>query len=134
MTLSVRTSRRVFLLALLLMCPLPVFLGVVDGLMPVARIVMLGGICVAIMVLENGNGVVGTLAGLLFAQAFIYLGLIWLTSYLASSLLGRISRRALATATLALLIAGFAIATSLDLYHTPFNSESTHVGLLGIFQ
>ncbi len=65
--LSVRTSRRVLLLALLLMCPLPVFLGVVDGLMPVARIVMLGGICVAIMVLENSNGAVGMLAGLLFA-------------------------------------------------------------------
>ncbi len=116
------------------MCPLPVFIGVVDGMMPVARIVMLGGICVAIMLLENGNGVVGMLAGLLFAQAFIYLGLIWLTSYLASSLLGRISRRALTTATLALLIAGFAIATSFDLYHTPFRSESSRVGLFGIFQ
>lgn len=122
------------LLTLLLICPLPVILFVADAMMPFARIVMLGGICVAIMLFENGNGVVGTLAGVLFAQALIYLVLLWLLTGLASSLLGRLSRRSLATATLALLVAGFAIAISFDLYRTPFHSQSTRVSLLGIFQ
>ena len=71
--MSPRSVRALLWLGLALMAPLPVFAGVATGLMPVARMAMLAGLCGLVVLLENANGAVGLLCLMFLAQAVVYL-------------------------------------------------------------
>ena len=90
---------------------------------------MLGGIGIAVMLLENARGAVGPLTAVLLGQGVLYLGLLWLAAHLASRLLGRLPPRHLAAVTLAVLAAGLTLASTFAIYHTPFG-QTAHVELV----
>ncbi len=132
--MSPRSVRALLWLGLALMAPLPVFAGVATGLMPVARMAMLAGLCGLVVLLENANGAVGLLCLMFLAQAGVYLILLWGVAHGMSRLLARLSPRGAAAATGLLLFGGVALTASIDGYETPFRLASTHANLLEIFE
>ena len=86
--MSLLTARRLLWIGLLLTLPLPMLL-LDDGLVPVARFLLLGAVCVAVMLVEDSGGVVGLLALLFLAHAVVYGGLLWLLAFAISRGIGR---------------------------------------------
>ncbi len=130
--MSASVSRWLLWLGLVVALPVPIlFLG--PGLVPAARLLMLGGIGIAVMLLENARGAVGPLTAVLLGQGVLYLGLLWLAAHLASRLLGRLSPRGCAAVTLAVLAAGLTLASMFTIYHSPFG-QTSHVGWLHVFR
>ena len=117
--MSVRTSRRLLWIGLLLALPLPM-LALEDALVPVARFLLLGGVCVAVMLVEDAGGVVGLLALVFLGHAIVYAGLLWLLAFAISRGLGRLPPRRLAALTLATLALALLAATATRPYRTPF--------------
>jgi hypothetical protein len=130
--MSASASRWLLWLGLVVALPVPIlFLG--PGLVPAARLLMLGGIGIAVMLLENARGAVGPLTAVLLGQGVLYLGLLWLAAHLASRLLGRLPPRRLAAVTLAVLAAGLTLASTFAIYHTPFG-QTAHASWLHVFE
>jgi hypothetical protein len=130
--MSARASRWLLWLGLVVVLPVPVlFIG--SGLVPAARLLMLGGIGLAVMLFENARGAVGPLAALLLGQGALYLGLLWLAAHLASRSLGRLTPRARAAVTVATLAAGLALASTTAIYHTPFG-QTAHASWPQVFR
>ena len=117
--MSVLTSRRLLWLGLLLMLPMPM-LVLDNGLVPVVRFLLLGGVCVAVMLVEDAAGVVGFLALVFLAHAIVYAGLLWLLAFAISQGLARLPPRRLAALTLAALALALLTATATRPYRTPF--------------
>ena len=132
--MSPRSARMLLWLGLALMAPLPVAAGVATGLMPVARMAMLAGLCGLVVLLENANGAVGLLCLLFLAQALAYLAVLWGVAHATSRLLARLSPRSVAVATALLLAGGVALTAAFDWYETPFRLASTHASLFEIFE
>ncbi|UCE85702.1 MAG: hypothetical protein JSU66_15445 [Deltaproteobacteria bacterium] len=132
--MSPRSARLILWLGLALMAPVPVASGVVTGLMPAARILMLGGICLLVVVLEHAKGVVLLFGAMLLAQALAYLLLLFVVAHLVSRLLARLTPRARACLAIALLAIGIALSAAFEVYRTPFRAASTRASLLEIFE
>jgi hypothetical protein len=116
------------------MAPVPLFAGVASGLLPVAGILMLSGVCVLVMLLEGTQGAVGVLFLLLFAQAVAYL-MIWLgVAVLAARLLARLPRRVAGALVVTALVAGVLLTSTFPLYRTPFRAASTQARFLEQFE
>ena len=131
--MSVRASRWILWISLVLMVPVPV-LVVGPALVPTARVLMLGTISLSILLLENARGAVGLLTLFLFVQALLYMGLLWLGAYLISRVFARFSRRTLAATTLLLIATGLFITSAFDVYHDAFRVHSAHANLLHVFE
>ena len=65
--MSTRTARWILWISFVLMVPVPILLFG-PGLVPAARLIMLGGIALAVALFESSRGAVGMLAGILLAQ------------------------------------------------------------------
>jgi hypothetical protein len=130
--MSVLTSRRLLWIGLMLALPLPM-LALEDALVPVARFLLLGGVCIAVMLVEDAGGVVGLLALLFLAHAVVYAGLLWLLAFAISRGLGRLPPRRLGAITLATLVLAFLAATATRPYRTPFGRAS-HGSLIEVLQ
>jgi hypothetical protein len=131
--MSTRASRWLLWITFACVVPLPFFL-IETGCVPALRLLMLGGVALAILATEGTQGVVGILAALLIGQALLQLVLLWGLAWLVARGLGRRSGRRRAAATLLLVVASLAIATSFDLYHTPFRTRALRGSLLEIFE
>ena len=131
--MTARSSHWLLFGTLAFAVPLPFFL-VTTGVVPAARLLMLGGVAVAIIATEGTQGVVGMLAALLLGQALLYLIGLWLVAHALSRLIARGSRRRTAVATLAVVIVCLALASSFDLYRTPFRTRSLHGNLFTLFE
>jgi hypothetical protein len=132
---SVRRARLLLWLGLVLMAPMPLFTGVVTGLMPAARVVMLAGICLLVMLIESTKGAVGLLFLMLAAEALAQLLVLFAIAHLLAWLLGRLTRpRGLVAATVALLLVGVVLSSAFRWYRTPFRAASTHSSLLEVFE
>ena len=113
--------------------PLPILiLG--PGWVPPARLLMLGGISLAVMLSESARGMVGIAAAVFLGQAVAYGALLWLAAHLLSRLLGHLPPRAVAPIVLAGVALGVAVAASFEVYHTPFAPRSARATLLEVFQ
>lgn len=132
--MSTRAARWLLWLALVLMAPVPVMTGVVTAVVPAARILMLAGVCLLVVVLESANGVVGLFGLLLVVQAIAYLVLFFGVAHVASRLLGRLSPRAVAAGALVLVVTGIALTAAFDVYQTPFRAASARGSLFEIFE
>ena len=131
--MSIRTSRWILWIGFVLMVPVPIlFLG--PGLVPTARLLMLGAISAAVLLLENARGAVGMLAGLLLAQGFLYLGLLWLAAHILSRTLGRFSAKTVAWATIGVVAVGLLLASLFDGYRGPYRVQSARANLLNVFE
>jgi hypothetical protein len=131
--MSVRAAHWALWLAAALMLPVPILLFG-PGWVPTLRLLLLGVVSVAFMAIENANGAVGALAVVLLGQALLYLGLLWVGTWLAARALGLLPPRAVAVVTLAAIAAGVALATAVEIYQTPFAADSAHASLLGILR
>lgn len=119
---------------LALMVPLPLVSGVVTGLVPVARILMLAGICLLVMLLENANGAVGLLLGMLLGQAVLYLLGLYAVAHLLARALSWLPPRAVGWSVGLLLLVGVLLAASTDAYRTPFRAAAIRSSLLEVFE
>jgi hypothetical protein len=117
-----------------MMAPVPLFTGVVSAFMPVARILMLAGLCLLVMLIEGTQGAVPLQFLMFLAQALVFMALWLLVAALAARLLGRVSPRRTAVAVLALLAGGAVLTASVDLYRTPFRAGGLRAGLLELFE
>ena len=131
--MSERAARRLIWLLLVLVLPLPL-LGIESALVPVARMLMLAGLCLGVIVLESANGVVGILLGLFGVQALVYGAGLWLASFALGRGLGRLAPRRRAVLVALLTLAALAVASSLPLYETPYRARSLHATWLEVFE
>jgi hypothetical protein len=113
--------------------PLPFFL-VETGFVPLARIAMLAGALLGLIVTEGTQGVVGVLAGLLVIQLASYATLLWWITALGSRWLWRVAPRRAAAATAALLAVSLLVAASFEIYRTPFRSRSLRANLWQVLE
>ncbi len=119
-------------IALVLLAPLPVTTGIVTGLMPVARMLLLTGACVLVMVLETRQGVVGTFTALLGGQALGWAVALWLAAWLPARALARL--RTGRTVLGVLVAAALVLAATMPIYRTPFRADSVRSTWLEVFE
>ena len=131
--MSARTARWILWGTFVLVVPLPFFL-VESGVVPAARILMLGAVVAALVVSEGAQGVAGELMAALLLQAGVYVALLWWVAHRVSRLLARASPRRVAAATTALVIVSLVVASSFEIYRTPFRTRSLPASLLQVFE
>ena len=117
----------------MLLVPLPFFL-VETGFVPAARILMLASVVVALFAAEGAQGTVGILAALLLAQASVYVAFLWWVADRVSRVLARASPRRVAAATAALVVVSLLVASSFEIYRTPFRTRSLRANLMRVFE
>jgi hypothetical protein len=120
-------------IAFAFLAPLPLYL-VEPAVVPVARMLQLAAVILALVVTEGALGVAGTLLWMLLVQAFLYLVLLRLAAVVLSRLLARGSRRLVAAGTILLLVSTLAAAWSFEIYHTPFRTRSLQASLFEVFE
>jgi hypothetical protein len=131
--MSVRVARWILWGTFVLLVPLPFFL-VETGVVPAARILMLGAVVAALVATEGAQGVAGVLTAVLLLQAGVYVALLWWVAHRVSRLLARAWPRRVAAATTALVIVSLLVASSFEIYHTPFRTRSLRANLLQVFE
>lgn len=131
--MSPRATRWCLFLGLAGMLPLPI-LVVASGWVPAGRLLMLGGITVAVMVAETTRGIIGMIAAFLLAQGLLYGAGLWGVASLLSRLLARLPARAAAIVTLGALAVGLAVTLAFDVYTTPFAADAATGNLLQVYR
>ena len=127
-------ARLVLWLALLVAAPVPFFLVVV-GWVPVARLVQLLGITLAIIGIEGPAGALRTAAFMFGVQIALWTALLRLIAGLVTAGLYRMLRRRAATAATSTLVATLVVVAALvPIYRTPFRAGSLHATLLQVFE
>jgi len=116
--MSPRTAHRSLFLALLLMAPLPM-LGF-DAFVPVARHLLLAGVCIGMRLVEGPGGVVWQLTALFLGHALVYAIALWLASWLVALLLRAFSDRLRGACVAALVVGALLWASFSEPYVTPF--------------
>jgi hypothetical protein len=117
-----RTARRLLWMLLCLLVPLP--MAVFGGLLPVAGMLVLAGVCVAMLAAEGGGGALGQLLALFLGHAVVYALALWAVAAVGARLLVERAPRSTpawlaGAATLAVLL-----ALALDVYVTPFGTSA----------
>ncbi|MFQ5515412.1 MAG: hypothetical protein ACE5FG_13390 [Myxococcota bacterium] len=131
--MSHRIHRGILWLTLVGLLPLPI-LVVGPGSVPAARLLMLGGISLAVVLLESSKGAAPALAAIFLVQGLLYVAGLWIVAGLGARGLGRLPRGA-ATTLLGLLVAGaVALASIAPIYHTPYAAHSSHAGLRHLYE
>lgn len=131
--MSPRAARWILWISFVLMIPVPILLFG-PGLVPAARLIMLGGIALAVALFESSRGAVVMLAGILLAEGLLYAGLLWFAAYVASRGLGRLSAKNVARITLAVVAASLLVTLVFEVYRGPFRAQSYHANLLQIYE
>ena len=129
--MSPLATRRILWLALLLLLPLPMLSF--DGFIPVARYLLLGGVCIGMRIAEGPGGVVWQLTALFLAHAVVYALLLWAGAWLAARSLAALPSRTrgLVVAIAVCLCTLWALAA--EPYVTPFGREA-RTNLVGVLR
>jgi hypothetical protein len=125
-------SRWILGLGLVVMLPVPLFF-IGPGLVPAAHLLLLGGIGLAVMLLENARGSVGILTAILLGQAALYVAVLWLLAALIVSFVGRVAPQKVGLITLVAVALGFILTSAFEVYHTRFAADSPHASLLEVY-
>jgi hypothetical protein len=131
--MSIRAARWILWLACMGLLPLPFFLAE-TGLVPPARMFMLGCITLAVLLVEGSLGVVQMSAALCLVQAAGYGGLLWIIATVAARMLRRLSPAVIRRVTLALVLVGVAWAATFAIYRDPFRAHRLHTTLLHVYE
>ena len=127
-----RTAGRLLWIAALLTLPVPFYLGEPE-FAPVVRLAFLTSLMSAVLVAEGG-GTLGALAGIGMLQALLYAGFLWL----AAALIARWLERLRAPGARGMLVAAIAIAlfavSLAEIYDTPLSSTRPRSNLTQIFE
>lgn len=129
--MSPRASRWLLFATLALTLPVPFVMAGVE-IAPLARLIFLEGILLAVVAVDGLAGTAGLFALLLAVQGLVFTALLWGLASVAGRTLARVrpaTRAAcVGVATLALLCLSL-----LGVYRTPSSSSGTTANLLGIF-
>ena len=117
----------------MLMLPLPFFLAE-TGLVPPARILMLGLISLAVWVVEGSGGVVRITSALLLVQAAGCGGLLWIIATVAARFLRRLSPATIRRVTVAALVVGVVVTAAFPVYRDPFRAHALYTTLLHVYE
>lgn len=128
-----RAARWAWWLGMMLMLPLPFFLAE-TGLVPPARILMLGIISLAVWLVEGSGGVVRITTALLLVQAVGCGGLLWIIATVAARLLRRLSPVMIRRVTIAALLAGIIVTAAFPVYRDPFRAHALYATLLHVYE
>jgi glucan phosphoethanolaminetransferase (alkaline phosphatase superfamily) len=131
--MSARAARWVLWGTFVLLIPLPFFL-VETGVVPAARILMLASVVVALLAAEGAQGTAGILAVVLVVQASVYVALLLWIADRTSRVLARTSPRRIAAATTAVVVVSLLVASSFEIYRTPFRTRSLRADLSQVFE
>jgi hypothetical protein len=122
--LSVRATRRVVLVALLLLVPAPM-LVVTAARMPPVAYGLYAAVCSAVALTEGSAGPIPALI-LMFGLHFVVYGLLaWLAAFVVARALARVTPRLRAMIVVVAVAAAAAIALGRDVYLTPFARTRT---------
>ena len=130
--MSVRAARTWLWLGALLLVPLPM-LALDAALVPVVRFLLLGGACVAVLLVEGGGGVTESIAALLLVHTAVYAGLLWAAAWLIARSLARLSGSARRALVLGILGLALLLALTTEPYRTPFG-HAARGGLLDVLR
>lgn len=117
--MSPRSARRLLWLLMLLALPLPLLIPG-GGLIPAARMLLLGGLCVGMIITENGSGIAGLLASAFLLHAVLYAVLLWCAAALIARMLAGASPRSRTFVVLTCAGLLLAWATLSRPYETPY--------------
>jgi hypothetical protein len=131
--MSPRAARLLFAAALVLALPLPFWL-VETGAMPLASLLMLLGVLLAVIATEGALGAAGVAAALLGLQVLMYSLLLWATAGLALRPLRDRSGAARAAVAGGLAAALLLVSATSELYRTPFRTRALRGSLFAIFE
>ncbi len=131
--MSPRAARWILWVSFVLMVPVPILLFG-PGLVPAARLIMLGGIALAVALFESSRGAVGMLSGIILAQGLFYAGLLWLAAHVASRALARLSAKSMTRITLAVVATSLLVTLAFEVYRGPFQAQSYRANLLHIYE
>lgn len=126
--MSVRSTRILLWLALVLALPVPIWL-LGPGRVPVGHLFELGSAAMAFGAAESFRGVVGLTAAVFIGQAIVYAALLWFVA----SLLAR-AGGLLRGALLALVAVGIVFACLSPIYHSAYNARASQVTLVEVYQ
>ncbi|MGE4649480.1 MAG: hypothetical protein AAEJ53_01210 [Myxococcota bacterium] len=130
--MSPRSTRRMLWLLMLLALPLPLLIPG-GGLIPAARMLLLGGLCVGMVIAESGSEIAAILAAAFLLHVILYAALLWCAAALIARFLAGSSphtRTAVVVTCAALLLAS---AMLTQLYETPY-ARSPRGNLLEVFR
>jgi hypothetical protein len=131
--MTIRTARWTLWLGMMVMLPVPFFLAE-TGLVPPARILMLGVISLAVWVVEGAAGVVRITTALLLMQTAGYGGLLWIIATVAARMVRRLSPPTLRRITVATLAVGVLCTASFKVYRDPFRAHALYASLLQVYE
>jgi len=131
--MSASVSRRILCIGFVFVVPVPILL-LGPGMVPAARIVMLGAIGLAVMLTEGARGAVPLITSIFLLQGLVYAGLFWLLAYAASRALNRLPRPIVAAVTIGVVLAGLLAATAFRAYRSPYRPVSPRANLCEVYR
>lgn len=131
--MSARRSRLLVWVVLAAVLPLPLF-GLQYAVVPAARALMLGAICLLVVAVESADGVVVQLAAVFLVQALLQLALLWALAYGFVRSLARLPGRWRIAVVATVVSVAVVVGSSVELYRTPYRADSIHASLLEVFE
>jgi hypothetical protein len=129
--MSPAATRRLLWLVFLFTVPVPYTL-VHTGWVPAARLLFLGALVLAVLVVEGGAGSVGVFAAFLVGQAVLHTGLLYVGARLVARVLASVAPR-LRTLLLVGIVAALLGLSLTPVYRTPLSSTGERASLLEAF-
>lgn len=128
--MSTRASRWLLFSALALTLPLPFFLAGLE-IAPLARLLFLEAILLAVVASDGLAGTAGLFAAFLAVEGLVLGALVWALAWLATRALSRV-RPAARAACVGIAAASLLGLSLLEIYRTPHSSRAATANLLGI--
>lgn len=127
-----RRASCVLWLVFCFLVPLPFFLSEV-GFVPPVRALLLATASLWLLVQEGPEGAVRIAVFLLFGQAVLQVGFLWILARVSTSVARRGFGRH-APAFLGALVLGLAVASLFPIYRTPFRTASLRTNVFHLFE
>jgi len=131
--MSPRAARRLLWLVFVVALPLPFYL-VETGRMPAAALLQTAAYVLAVIAREGTQGQIGLIAAILIGQGMFWVIMLWVAAWMATRLLARLPPRAIAAVTLSTVAVVLLLASSLEVYRTPFRARSLRATLLSVYE
>jgi hypothetical protein len=125
---SLRAARVVLWIAFCVLAPVPFWL-VEQGAVPVVQLALLLAAVIGVIAVEGTLGAAPIAAAILAAELVLWAFFLWLLAGLLARAL-----RARPAAIAAVVVTGLVVASSVEIYRTPFRTRSLRADLLHVFE
>jgi hypothetical protein len=131
--MSVRTSLRLIWMTAVFVLPVPFFL-VETGRVPTGQLLQMAAVVLGLILAEGTQGQVLTLLIIILGQAILYMLAFWGAALLWARFAARMTPRARLLATTLVVLVAIAVASSVEIYRTPFSTRSLRASLLRVYE